>query len=151
MLDVLKSLLSDLGEGTKPQGEFGDNDYRLAAAALLIHVVNIDGQASAAEFDRLRTVLQSQFGLSDVQVRELIEVATTADREAVDLYRFTSILVRSLDEDGRRKIVEMMWEIVFADGRRTEFEDNVVWRAADLLGISTRDRVELRRRIAAEQ
>jgi uncharacterized tellurite resistance protein B-like protein len=151
MLDVLKSLLSDLGEGTKPQGKFGDNDYRLAAAALLIHVVNIDGQASAAEFDRLRTVLQSQFGLSDVQVRELIEVATTADREAVDLYRFTSILVRSLDEDGRRKIVEMMWEIVFADGRRTEFEDNVVWRAADLLGISTRDRVELRRRIAAEQ
>lgn len=43
-----------------------------------------------------------------------------------------------------------MWEIVFADGRMNEFEDSAVWRAADLLGISTRDRVELRRSVAAQ-
>jgi uncharacterized tellurite resistance protein B-like protein len=46
-------------------------------------------------------------------------------------------------------MVEMMWEIVFADGQVDEFEDNIVWRASDLLGISTRDRVELRHQVAA--
>ena len=53
--------------------------------------------------------------------------------EAVDLYRFTSLLNRSLDEEGRCRIVEMMWQVVYADGDVTEFEDNLIWRAADLL------------------
>jgi uncharacterized tellurite resistance protein B-like protein len=42
----------------------------------------------------------------------------------------------------------MLWEIVYADGKVSEFEDNLIWRAADLLGISSRERVELRRQVA---
>jgi len=69
----------------------------------------------------------------------------------VDLYHFTSLINRSLDEPGRLGIVEMMWEIVLADGRVTEFEDNLMWRAADLLGVSSRDRIALRQRVGGEQ
>ncbi len=81
----------------------------------------------------------------------LVDEATLAENEAVDLYRFTSQLNRSLDEDGRRRIVEMMWEMVYADGRASEFEDNLLWRAADLLGISSHDRIALRQRIGGER
>jgi uncharacterized tellurite resistance protein B-like protein len=45
----------------------------------------------------------------------------------------------------------MMWELVYADGQVSEFEDNVVWRAADLLGISSRDRLDLKHRVANQQ
>jgi uncharacterized tellurite resistance protein B-like protein len=45
----------------------------------------------------------------------------------------------------------MMWELVYADGQVSEFEDNVVWRAADLLGVSSRDRIDLKHRVAATQ
>jgi len=45
----------------------------------------------------------------------------------------------------------MLWEMVYADGQVTEFEDNVVWRAADLLGISSRDRIDLKHRVAEQQ
>jgi uncharacterized tellurite resistance protein B-like protein len=45
----------------------------------------------------------------------------------------------------------MMWEMIYADGQVTEFEDNVVWRAADLLGISSRDRIDLKHRVAERQ
>jgi uncharacterized tellurite resistance protein B-like protein len=55
-----------------------------------------------------------------------------------------------LDEEGRTRIIEMMWEIVYADGRRDELEDNLLWRAADLLGVSQRQRIELRQRIGAK-
>jgi len=44
----------------------------------------------------------------------------------------------------------MLWEIVYADGKVSEFEDNLIWRAADLLGISSRERIELRRQVAGE-
>ena len=47
-------------------------------------------------------------------------------------------------------MVEMMWQIAFADGIVTEFEDNLVWRAADLLGISRDERIALRARVAGE-
>jgi uncharacterized tellurite resistance protein B-like protein len=149
MLDSLKKFFAELG--VKPANRFEDNDYRLAAAALLIHVMSVDGAASDAERDVLRTVLKSQFELDDAALDELIEVATEADREAIDLYHFTSLLNRVLDEEGRLRIVEMMWELVYADGRVNEFEDNIVWRTADLLGISSRQRITLRRRVAGER
>jgi uncharacterized tellurite resistance protein B-like protein len=149
MLDTLKKFFAELGD--KPANRFEDNDYRLAAAALLIHVMSVDGAASDAEREVLRTVLKSQFELDDAALDELIEAATEADREAIDLYHFTSLLNRVLDEEGRLRIVEMMWELVYADGRVNEFEDNIVWRTADLLGISSRQRITLRRRVARER
>lgn len=148
MLQLFKDFLNDVGIGEKPTNRFSDNDYRLAAAALLIHVMSIDGRETGAEQDKLHELLKRQFDLDDDAATELIAAATAADREAVDLYSFTSLINRSLDEDGRRRIVKMMWEMVYADGRMNEFEDNVVWRASDLLGISQRDRVEMRREVA---
>jgi uncharacterized tellurite resistance protein B-like protein len=59
--------------------------------------------------------------------------------------------MRSVNEEGRLRIIEMMWEVVYADGQVSEFEDNVVWRAADLLGISSRDRLDLKHRVAEQQ
>ena len=78
----------------------------------------------------------------------LIASATLVEGEAVDLYHFTSVIMRSLNDEGRLRIVEMMWELVYADGRVSEFEENVVWRAADLLAVPSRDRIELKRRVA---
>lgn len=147
MLQLLKDFLSEVGIGEKPANRFSENDYRLAAAALLIHVMSIDGKETGAELDKLHELLKQQFDLDDDAAEELIAAATAADHEAVDLYGFTSLLNRSLDEDGRRRIVKMMWEMVYADGRLNEFEDNIVWRASDLLGISQRDRVEMRREV----
>lgn len=150
MLQMLKDFLSDVGAGEKPAGQFDDNDYRLAAAALLIHVMAIDGNETSAERDKLHELLKRQFDLDDDATAALIEAATAADRESVGLYTFTTLLNRSLDEDGRRRIVKMMWEMVYADGRMDEFEDNVMWRASDLLGVSQRERVELRREVASK-
>ena len=81
----------------------------------------------------------------------MIASATLVEGEAVDLYHFTSVIMRSVDEEGRLRIVEMMWELVYADGKVSEFEDNVVWRAADLLAVSSRDRIDLKHRVAARQ
>lgn len=148
MLQLLKEFLNDVGIGEKPVSRFSENDYRLAAAALLIHVMSIDGRETGAEQDKLHELLKRQFELDDDAASELIVAATAADREAVDLYGFTRLINRSLDEDGRKRIVRMMWEMVYADGHMNEFEDNVVWRASDLLGISQRDRVEMRREVA---
>jgi uncharacterized tellurite resistance protein B-like protein len=149
MLDALKTFFSELAGGAKPQDRFAENDYRLAAAALLIHVVGVDGAITETERQKLHAVLKHRFDLDDAATDDLIDEATTIEGEAVDLYRFTSLINRTLDDDGRARIVEMMWEIIYADGRVSEFEDNVVWRVADLLNVPSRDRLALRSRVAA--
>ncbi len=151
MFEAFKSFISDFVEGGKHPSQFADNDYRLAAAALLVHAAAIDGEMTSSERDKLEAVLKQRFALDDVATAELIDKATAAEHEAVDLYHFTHLLNRVLDEPGRARIIEMMWEIVYADGRRDELEDNLLWRAADLLGVSPRERIELRRRIGGEE
>ncbi|MGC1464515.1 MAG: TerB family tellurite resistance protein [Pseudolabrys sp.] len=141
-------LLSGFGEGGKDLSGFDENDYRLAAAALLVHAAAIDGTISDAERGKLHSVIKQRFNLDDETTDELVAEATEAEQQAVDLYHFTARLNRSLDEQGRARMVEMMWEIIYADGAVSEFEDNLVWRAADLLGISTQERIALRERVA---
>jgi uncharacterized tellurite resistance protein B-like protein len=151
MFEVFKKFVSDLADGETHPGQFADNDYRLSAAALLIHAAAIDGAISDLERERLHAVIQRWFDLDEAATDELVRKATAVEERSIDLYHFTSQLGRTLDEDGRRRVIEMMWEIVYADGRVSEFEDNLIWRAADLLGVSTRERVELRQRVAASR
>jgi uncharacterized tellurite resistance protein B-like protein len=150
MFEAFKNFISEFADGAKHPSQFADDDYRLAAAALLVHAAAIDGDMSDSEGATLRAVLKKNFSLDDAATAELIEKATAVERESVDLYHFTHALNRSLNEAGRVRIVEMMWEIVYADGKRDELEDNLVWRAADLLGVSPRERIELRRHVSGE-
>jgi uncharacterized tellurite resistance protein B-like protein len=147
MFESFRKLFSELGEGGKHPDRYQENDYRLAAAALLVHAAGIDGSVSAVELDKLHAVIKQRFKLDDSATDELVAKATEVEHEAIDLYQFTTRLNRSLDESGRTRIVEMMWQIVCADGIITEFEDNLVWRAADLLGISRNERIALRQRV----
>jgi uncharacterized tellurite resistance protein B-like protein len=148
MFESFKNFVSEFVDGGKHPSQFADDDYRLAAAALLVHAGAIDGEMSQSEQDKLRAVIKQRFNLDDAATAELIEKATAAEHQAVDLYHFTHLLNRALDEEGRARVIEMMWEIVYADGQRDELEDNLLWRAADLLGVSPRERIELRQRIA---
>ena len=150
MFASFKSFIADFAAGEKHPSQFADDDYRLAAAALLVHAATIDGEMSPSERDRLRAVIKQSFALDDAATDELIAKATAAEQESVDLYHFTHLLNRTLDEPGRARVIEMMWQIVYADGRRDELEDNLLWRAADLLGVSPRERIALRRRVGGD-
>lgn len=128
-------------------GNFREEELRLAAAALLVRAAVIDGRVAPEETRKLKAILQTRFDLDGDEVGRLLGEAEAQEHDAVDIYRFTSVLCRELDQDGRKRIVEMLWEVVMADGVVDEFESNLVWRAAELLGVSTRDRVLLRKAV----
>jgi uncharacterized tellurite resistance protein B-like protein len=150
MFHALKTFIAEIGGAEGAAKQFEGDDYRLAATALLIHVANADGAADPAEQRRLTAIIEERFGLDAAATAELIALAEQSDCDAVDFYQFTSVLKRVLDEDGRQKIIEMMWEIAFADGAIHEVEENTIWRVAELLGVSTRERVLLRQRVAGQ-
>jgi len=147
MLEEIRHLFAELHRGGKHSSHFDADDYRVAAAALLVHLATLDRDFTGPARQKLGALLKAQFSLTDALTDELIEAAVAADREAVDFYHFTHLLMRTLDEQGRLRVVEMLWKMAFADGAISEFEDNVMWRVADLLAVSPRDRIALRRQV----
>jgi len=150
MLESIMRLFEAPDSGQRAAA-LAQHEQRLAAAALLVHAAQVDGEYSEAERQRLTSLLEEHFSLGRLELAELLGTAEIEEREAVDLYRFTSVLARHLDQPGRQAIVEMLWEVAMADGTVHEFEDNLVWRVAELLGVSARDRIRLRKEVAARQ
>ncbi|GAB4355045.1 MAG: TerB family tellurite resistance protein [Oricola sp.] len=138
------------GEGADGGGgAFTREDPRLAAAALMYHVMGADGVVRESESARLGAVLRETYELDGGELDRLLEAARDADSEAVDLYQFTSVLMRNLSAAERVHFIELLWEIVYADGENHELEDNLVWRISELLGVDGRDRVLLRQAVQA--
>lgn len=136
---------------SKPEAALDINDPRLAVAALLVHLAAVDGQMKDAEREAIKGALQDHYDLDEASVDRLVKEAALRDAEAIDFYRFTSGLTQ-LDMDDRIEIVRMMWTVVFADKKNHELEDNMVWRIAELIGVSSRDRTILRNQVGkAEQ
>lgn len=135
--------LSRLFTGAKPQQDNDKTNTNLAVAALLVHLAAIDGVVTPHEQETIAGVLQDHFELNEEEVGKLVVEATRRDHEAVDFYQFTSTLSK-LEEDERLNIIRLMWQVVFADDENHEFEDNMVWRVAELIGISARQRTILR-------
>lgn len=144
---TFSDILDQVAGGEGGAADLREEELRLASAALLVNAASIDGSFDPEERRTLKSLLQTRYGLSDTDARKLMSAAEAEEHEAVDLYRFTSVLCRELDQDGRKRMVEMLWEMVWADGVVHEFEANLVSRAAELLGVSARDRVLLRKKV----
>jgi uncharacterized tellurite resistance protein B-like protein len=141
MFEALRSIFQ------RPDATVLSMEPKLATAALLVHLAAIDGSVSPVERAALRGALMDYYSLSEPEVDRLIAEATRRDQESVDFYRFTSALT-SLDEGEKLEIIRMMWQVVFADKKNHELEDNMVWRIAELIGVSARDRTVLRTQMA---
>ncbi|KZK97120.1 TerB family tellurite resistance protein [Pseudovibrio sp. Ad26] len=151
MLDALKKFFKDLSNEQEEAGRFSEDDERLAVAALMFHIIAVDGEIEQQELDQLKRVLQQQYELNEEDTKELMDLAKVRDEDAVDLYGFTSVLKRKLEPEQRLTVIEALWEMVYADGSVHEFEDNTIWRVAELLGVSSRDRMKLKHKVAQRQ
>jgi putative transposase len=83
-----------------------------------------------AKRGKLHAVLKSNLGLDDLTSLQLVDDAVTADRGAIDLYHFTRQLSDVLDDEGRRRVVKMVWEVAYVDESINEVASNIIWRVS---------------------
>ena len=130
----------------KPETALSSNDPKLSVAVLLVHLAAVDGQMKDEERNAIKGVLIDHYDLDEASVDKLIKAAALRDAEAVDFFKFTQSITQ-LDMEDRIEIIRMMWMVVFADKKNHELEDNMVWRIAELIGVSSRDRTILRNQV----
>ncbi|PST17306.1 hypothetical protein C7U60_19680 [Mesorhizobium plurifarium] len=137
-------------EGMTGSMRIETGDPRVAVIGLCFQVMEADGAVRSSERRKMRKLIKEHYKLDDAALNALIAAGESAESEAIDFYQFTSDIKRHLSEEQRIELVGMLWEIVYADGARSEMEDHVIWRIADLLGVSGRDRVLKRQEAAAK-
>ena len=146
MLKEIRSLIS--GAKVKKDHVSSSHDRTASAAAvLLIEMAVMDGDFDACERTKITQLLAKQFEINQEEVAKLITEAEISVKEAVDLFSFTRILRDDYEQQERFKIIEMMWEVAYADGIVHDFEANLVRRATGLLNVSDRESGEARKRV----
>lgn len=148
---MFERFLAFIGKLPGPDRSDGGGDARVAAAALLVAVIDADGLRHDSEMEELRAGLSTLFGVAGEALDRLVAAGDEAERSAVDFHGFTRVLSPALDEESRAGFIETLWEIVYADGERNELEESVVWRIADLIGVDPRARNDIRRRVAGSR
>ena len=139
-----EKLTSLLGTGATAAAK---PDVKTAVAELLVTASLIDGHMDADEIAVRDRLLKDKFDLDDAGLAKLNSDAQKASENAVDFYRFTSTIKEAYDREQRETVVEMLCEIILADGKIDEHEMNMGWRIAGLLGFDNREWIMIRKRV----
>lgn len=147
MPNRIKALFKNIKkpEGPKNSAHFSDKD--LAAAALLVEAACMDGTLGTTERDTIYELLTKRFSFSQAEADDLFIEAVTVQGEATHLMRFTRTIKDNYSESERIELIEMLWEVAFADHVIHEYEDNLIRRIAGLIYVSDRDRGDAKKRV----
>lgn len=120
---------------------------RLAVAALLVNAAHADDAFATAERAAIRQLLATRFDLTDADVDALLQAAELQADEASGLFRFVKDFVAHSPPEDRVWLIEMLWEVAYADGVLTPDEDALIRKVAGLVYVSDVERGEARRRV----
>jgi uncharacterized tellurite resistance protein B-like protein len=136
MLAHVKAFLQDRqGRARAPDGRHNDEELRLA------------GRFDPKERARVAAVLQTRFALDAAEVSSLIDAAAGVVDESVEIYGFTRLVKQNFDHDERVKLIEMLWEVAYADGELHPFEANLLRRVSGLLYVTDQESGAARKRV----
>ena len=134
---MLDRLLGLLGADTGPAHE--QPSEPLAVALLFLELARSDFDFAMVEGDKIRELLSQRYSLSPEQCEELMDRAQAESRAAVSLFDYVKVLNDRLDRGGKRRLMEMLWEVAYADGRLDRYEEHLLHKLAGLLYVPDED------------
>jgi uncharacterized tellurite resistance protein B-like protein len=140
-LSVLKDMFRSMG-ASGPEVEPEGDPVHLATAAILLELAHADQHLSEREEAQMVDALKETFGLTEELARKIIASADESRGRTIDHWNFTNAIRQNTDRNQRMEIVRVMWRLVLADGRLHEYEEYLVRKLADLLGIQHHEMIE---------
>lgn len=147
MLDRLRKLLEP-DPNDAPAGQAVD-PRALATVALLFHAAGLDGTIDTDEENKIADLARTHFNLSDDEADKLITQARQVEEDSSQILSFTRDVKEHSSHEERVALMEMLWEVVFADGEEHAFEANLMRRVAGLIYVTDQESGAARRRVRA--
>ena len=151
MIDALKEFFRQKAAGGPgPSPDAHERAVWLAAGVLLFEIVRADNKVENSERTVMSAALQGTFNLTAEQTAEIMELSETQSRTATSLFEFTSVIDAEFSGDQKKRIVELLWLVAFADGRKDAGEEHLIRKIAGLLHVAHPDFIDAKIRARSQ-
>ncbi len=151
MLKAIRDFLdSTLSESDNTAGDTREHGLQLATTALLIEMSRSDADVSEIEEKAIARIVRERFSLEDAELDKLLSKADARADEVISLYEFTRSLNDHLTMDEKVHVVEMLWQVAWADERIDKYEDYLVRKVAELLYVPHPEFIKAKLRVTGE-
>ena len=148
MINLVKKFFGkDASAEPDKENKEGAHDVKVATCALFLEMANIDGEFSKEEQENIISMLKEKFQLSDEYTAELMNTSQKELDGSIDLWQFTNLVNENYSRDEKINIVEMIWKIVFADGKLDKHEDYLVHKLGKLLRLSHKELINAKLKV----
>ena len=137
MLDIVKRFFSKTeSETAKNIDQATEHDVRVAACALFVEMARIDEKFTEAEMNTILSIVQDRYGLSREHADALVAEADKELDKSVDLWQFARLINENYSIDEKIEIIELLWRMVFVDGKMDRYEHYLMNKLKNLLRLS---------------
>ena len=141
-MNIFKKLFKDTDESSYKND--ADENLRLATCILLIEVSKSDDDFDLDEQKKIRSLIKSNFNLSDIQIEHLFTLSKDTHNEMTSLYEWTDIINNDCSYEQKLTIIGFMWDIAFTDERLDKYEDYTIRKVCDLIHVKHVDFINLK-------
>ena len=149
MFDRLRRLLTVPEGPQRPPARHSFEERQLAAAALMVEAASLDRDFGPLERAKIKDLVEARFSLSPDEAEDLLSEAERMAAESVQWQGFTRAIKDGFDHGERIELIEMLWEVVYADGELHDYEASLLRRITGLLYVPDRESGEARKRVLA--
>ena len=121
---------------------------QVATCAFLLEMAHSDEEFSDTERDTILAIVQKQFDLSKAMAHELLDLSGREREKSTDLWQFAKVIRENYSPEEKSKVMETIWEVIYADGTLDPHEDYLVHKLSKLLGLSHKQLIDAKLRVS---
>jgi uncharacterized tellurite resistance protein B-like protein len=144
MIDSIRAWISGGGPDRRDERQ---EALQIALSALLIEAAYCDDRFDDTERAVIERLLERRFNLSRSDADALLAAGEAAATKSAELFHFTRVINERLAFEERVELIEMLWEVAYADRVLDEYEDSLLRRVGGLIYVPDRERGMARQRV----
>ena len=129
------NLLKNFFENKEIDKNSKDSNLQLLCG-LMIEAANSDGDIGTEEIQKIRETLTNTFKENPEEVDSVLKQSIQNSNNSKSLYYYSSKINKNYSDEKKIKLIEILWEIVLADGQLHDYESSIIRRLSGLLYIS---------------
>ena len=148
MLDTLKHFFGKTaGKAETTDNDETDHDIHIATCALFVELARIDEEFSPAEMEMILSILNEKYGLSKDHAAQLVAETEKELENSIDLWQFSNLINQNYSMTEKLEIVEMLWRVVYVDGRMDQYEHYLMNKLKNLLRLTHQQLIDAKLKV----
>ena len=127
------------------------NKVAIATCALMLEMAHTDEEFSEIEEAEIKNIMQSEFDISENKIDEIIELSNEERKESLDLWQFTNLINENFSKEEKIKVIEFIWQVIFADEKVDQYEEYLIRKLSYLLNVDHKDMIEAKLRVKYQE